>query len=157
MKSGNIDLMAAIFDEFEKSPGPPHDTAFRLAFRKRELAESFFRNYLPREIGRHIDFSNLKTVNKSFVDEKFRQRHSDMIYEARLKERPIFFYLLFEHQSTPERWMPFRALGYIVNFWKDYEDQHPESDLLPLVFPAVFYHGKRKWRSPLNLREMTGR
>lgn len=146
--------MTTINDEFEKSSKTPHDTAFRLAFQKKELAESFFRNYLPKEIARLIDFRTLKTVNKSFVDERFRQSHSDMVYEARMRGKTVFFYILFEHQSSPDRRMPFRILCYMVNFWKDYEAQHPDENSLPLVFPAVLYHGKPKWNSPLRLREM---
>ena len=146
--------MTSITDEFEKSSKSPHDTAFRLVFRKKELAGSFFRHYLPENIAGHIDFSTLKTVNKSFVDKNFRQVHSDMVYEIRLKGKTAFFYLLFEHQSSPDRRMPFRMLCYMVNLWKDFEAGHPKVHHLPVIFPAVLYHGKQKWNSPLNLREM---
>ena len=83
--------MTSITDEFEKSSKTPHDTAFRLVFRKNELAGSFFRHYLPENIAGHVDFRTLKTVNKSFVDKNFRQVHSDMVYEIRLKGKTAFF------------------------------------------------------------------
>ena len=50
--------------------------------------------------------------------------------------------------------MPFRMLCYMVNLWKDFEAGHPKVHHLPVIFPAVLYHGKQKWNSPLNLREM---
>lgn len=141
-------------EEFEKSPGPWHDTAFRLIFRKKKLAEDLIRNYLPEKIVERIDFSSLETVNGSFVDENFRQQHSDMIYKARLRGRSIFFFLLFEHQSRPDRRMPFRMLCYMVNLWRDFEAGHPQARYLPVIFPIVFYHGRRRWNAPLNFRDL---
>lgn len=145
--------MTGIGDEFEKSPGTAHDAAFRLAFRKKEVAESFFRRYLPEEIAGLIDFRAMKAVNKSFVDKRLRQCHADMVYETRLAGSPAFLYLLLEHQSGPNRRMPLRLLSYMVNLWLDFEDRNPESQGLPVIFPAVFHHGRRPWRAPRRLSE----
>ena len=146
--------MSGISDEFEKSVSNPHDAAFKSAFRNRELAQAFFEAYLPAKIVRHIDFSVLETDNKSYVDEFFRDSHSDIVYRTRLRDRAAFLYLLFEHQSTPDHRMPFRLLCYMVNLWKDYEAQHPGTKHLPVIFPAVLYHGRRKWNAPLSFGDM---
>ena len=141
-------------NEFEKSVNNPHDAAFKSAFQKRELAESFFRNYLPERIRRHIDFTHLEITNKSYVDEKLREKHSDIVYKTKINGQPAFLYILFEHQTSPDPVMVFRLLCYIVNIWKEHIDQNPKEKCLPVIFPAVLYHGKRKWNSARTLANL---
>ena len=134
-----------------KSINNPHDAAFKSAFQKKEVALSFFQNYFPQEIRQHIDFNHLELGNKTYVDEKLREKHSDIIYKTKLKGSDAFLYILFEHQSTPDPMMIFRLLCYMVNIWKEYLDQHPETKCLPVIFPAVLYHGKTKWNASRTL------
>ncbi len=133
----------------EKPVYNPHDEAFKLAFRKLLLAISFFRNYLPGKIVKHIDFKKLEITNQSFVDEKLREKHSDIVYKTISKGRPCFLYIIFEHQSTPEYWMAYRLFGYIDSLWKEFRDQNPKAKNLPVVFTLVLYHGKKEWDSPM--------
>jgi predicted transposase/invertase (TIGR01784 family) len=137
-----------------KSVNNPHDAALKSAFQKKEVALSFFQNYLPEKIRKCIDFDHLELGNKSYVDEKLRDKHSDIIYKTRIKNTTAFLYILFEHQSTPDPVMIFRILCYMVNIWKEYEDQNPGADSLPLIFPAVLYHGKAKWNSPRTMTDL---
>ena len=134
----------------------PHDAAFKSAFRKKELAVSFFRNYLPEKIAGLIDFDHLVIDSGSYVDEKLRDRHSDIVYRTRIKSNGLeaILYLLFEHQSAPDPRMVFRLLCYMINIWKAYEDQHPNEKKLPIILPVVLYHGKRRWDAPMRMTEM---
>ncbi len=141
-------------NEFDESINNPHDAAFKSAFQKKELAQSFFKNYLSKKILRHIDLNYLKIVNKSYVDEKLREKHSDIAYETRIKGKSAFLYILFEHQSKPDQWMVFRVLCYMVNIWKEFLDQNPKAKLLPVIIPLVLYNGKRKWSSALKFTEI---
>ncbi len=68
--------------EIEKPVKNPHDEAFKLAFMKILLARSFFQTRLPEKIRKHIDFNKLEISNKSFVDEKMREKHSDIVYRT---------------------------------------------------------------------------
>ncbi len=65
------------------------------------------------------------------MDEKLRDKHSDIVYRTKIKGLPAFLYILFEHQSSPDPLMVFRLLCYMVNLWKEYRDQHPKSRKLP--------------------------
>ncbi|GBC63465.1 DUF4351 domain-containing protein [Desulfonema ishimotonii] len=132
----------------------PHDIAFKTAFRRKDLAISFFRHYLPEEIVRDTDFGTLELINGSYVDEAFAESHSDIVYRVRLRGKDVFLYILFEHQSTPDRMMAFRLLCYMVNLWRDYIAQHPKTKHLPAILPLVLYHGKQRWNAPLSFREM---
>ena len=132
----------------------PHDAAFKAAFQKRKVAKAFFRQYFPKEVVRQIDFRRLKLHNRSYVDETFRERHSDIVYETRIRGQIAFLYILFEHQSTPDFWIVFRLLCYMTNLWRAFLDQHPDAKTLPVVFPAVLYHGERPWNAPRTLAEI---
>lgn len=140
--------------EHWKTTEKPHNATFTAAFQKKELAESFFRNYLPPEIFRHIDFDHLEFCNKTYVDEKLIDKHSDVVYKTRFDGIDGFLYILFEHQSTPDPRMVFRLLCYMVNIWKEHFDQNPNDIRLPLIILLVLYHGKRRWNSPLRFSEM---
>lgn len=146
--------MTRIGEIFEASTGSPHDAAFKAAFKKRELAKSFFRRSLPKKIVRRIDFRYFKLANGSYVDEKWKNRHSDIVYRTKIRGQTAFLYLLFEHQSKPDHWMIFRLLCYMTNLWREFIEQNPEAKRLPVVLPAVLYHGKRKWSAPRSLAEI---
>lgn len=51
-------------------------------------------------------------------------------------------YILVEHQSRPDKQLPFRVVKYLVNLLEKYVKEDNEK-LLPLVYPIIFYHGKQ--------------
>lgn len=146
--------MSPTLDEFESRIHNPHDAAFQEAFRKRELFRALCEAGLPPEVIRHIDLDHLELEKNSFVDEKLKNSHSDVVYRTRLLNWPAFLYILFEHQSTPDPLMAFRLLCYMANVWKDYLAKNPKAKRLPVIIPAVFYHGQRRWRSPTEFADL---
>ena len=64
---------------------------------------------LPPRLAAAIDFDTLALAPGSFVDEALRERHTDLLYAVRLRERDALSYLVFEHQSVVDPLMPFRA------------------------------------------------
>jgi len=131
-----------------------HDAAFKAAFQKRELAKRFFQICFPEKIVRQIDFRYLKLANRSYVDEKLKDKHSDIVYQTKIRGKTAFLYLLFEHQSKPDFWMIFRLLCYMTNLWREFIEQNPGTKELPVILPAVLYHGKRNWNCPRSLAEI---
>jgi len=146
--------MSGIGDEFEKSKATPLDAAFKAAFQKRDLAKSFFRHYFPEQIVKLIDFRSLKLNNRSYVDEKLKEKHSDIVYRTRIKGKTAFLYILFEHQSTPDRWIVFRLLCYMSNLWREFLESNPKAERLPPVLPAVLYHGRSPWNAPRTMQDI---
>ncbi|MDM8526178.1 Rpn family recombination-promoting nuclease/putative transposase [Desulfococcaceae bacterium HSG8] len=123
----------------------PHDAGFKSAFQKKELARDFFQNYLPGNVVRNMDLSHLELVNKSYVDEQLKEKHSDIVYKTKIRGKAAFLYILFEHQSKSDFRMAFRLLCYMINIWKEYIDQNPEAKKLPPIIPVLFYHGRTGW------------
>ena len=138
----------------ETAPASPHDAAFKAAFQKRKVAEAFFRKYFPEAVARQIDFRRLKLRNRSYVDERLREKHSDIVYETRIRGKRAFLYILFEHRSRPDHRIVFRLLCYMVNLWREFPEQNPGAKTLPPVLPAVLHHGERRWNAPRKLSEI---
>ena len=49
----------------------------------------------------------------------------------------MLVYVLLEHQSTPDRWLRLRLLGYCVQVWQRWQRQHEDQKRLPLLVPMI--------------------
>jgi hypothetical protein len=132
----------------------PHDRLFKLAFSDLQHAAELFRSVLPPAVVRHIDFRTLRVESTTFIDDRLRARYSDLLYRVQLAGRRAYLYLLFEHQSRPERFMCLRLLRYVLEIWGGHLKKHPRARHLPLVIPIVLHHGEGGWTEPMALSEL---
>jgi predicted transposase/invertase (TIGR01784 family) len=132
----------------------PHDSLFKLAFSNPQYAAEFFRSVLPPVVVQHIDFRTLRVESTTFIDDKLRARYSDLLFRVQLAGRRAYLYLLFEHQSRPERFMCLRVLRYVIEIWSGYMNKNPRARHLPLVIPIVLHHGEDGWIEPVTLRDL---
>lgn len=132
----------------------PHDRLFKATFSQPQHAAELLRSVLPVAVTRHIDFGTLQVEPTSFIDEKLRARFSDLLFRVRLAGQVAYVYLLFEHQSGPERMMCSRLLRYVTDVWGEHLKTHPRATHLPVVIPIVLHHGEHGWREPVSLREL---
>ena len=110
----------------------------------------------------------IAAVAKHKIDDGVRE--SDMMYELKIKDETVYFFVLLEFQSTVDRFMPVRMLTYIMLFYQDWLKKQieykrkikqkekkgtlDEADIeaiydtikLPAVFPILLYNGDRKWQ-----------
>ena len=132
----------------------PHDRFFKETLTRRENAIAFFREYLPGDIVSQLDWRTLKISKETFVEPGLRERFSDIVYEIRARGRRMFIYLLLEHQSSVDPWMPLRLLGYMVRLWELWRKQNPKKKKLPGIIPVLFYHGEDEWDVSVHFRDM---
>jgi predicted transposase/invertase (TIGR01784 family) len=134
----------------------PHDKLFKTVFSNVEEATSFLQLYLPPAVRDLIDWSTLRVVEGSFIDEEFAERESDLLYQVMLygHEEPVLLYLLFEHQSTPDKWMRRRLIRYIDRAWDEAFKLYPKRADLPPVIPLVFYQGEESWNYSTELADL---
>jgi predicted transposase/invertase (TIGR01784 family) len=125
----------------------PHDLMVRAVLSDLAEATSFLQRHLPQEVIQALNWSTLKLVEGSFVDEDLRRSEADVLYEVERVsgEDSVWLYLLLEHQSTPDRWMRFRLLKYCCRIWDFSFREHPEQRELRAIVPLVFYQGARSW------------
>ena len=134
----------------------PHDSFFRETFSRREVAEGFLRGYLPTEVVEGIDWETLSIAKDSFIEKALRKHFSDLLYTAHFHGTEIKIYLLVEHKSHPDYWVPLQLLRYLVRIWELHRKQHPKLPLPPIL-PLVLYHGQKSWKIPENLGVLFGK
>jgi predicted transposase YdaD len=132
----------------------PHDRLFKVTFSQPQHAAELLRSVLPAAAVRHIAWDTLQVDPVSFIDEKLRARFSDLLFRVRLAGQPAYLYLLFEHQSGPERMMCPRLLRYVNDVWSEHLKKHPRARHVPVVIPVVLHHGEDGWGEPVSLREL---
>jgi hypothetical protein len=133
-----------------------HDALFRKIFGDPAHAAEAVRAILPPQVAKHFDWNSFEPDHASVVSEGFEQRHGDLQFRARLVDgRQAFVRLLFEHQSTVDRWMSWRMTDMIHAFLHDARQRRPEARYLPPVLPVVLYQGSRPWTAPTSLLELT--
>lgn len=108
-----------------------------------------------------LDFDSIELIRSEFVDTETRRYfQSDMLWKIGYQDQnkqPLYLALLLELLSRPCYHMALRMLNYIVRFYLSIVENHPLSAALPLpdIIPVVFYTGRRKRNSPLNISGLT--
>jgi predicted transposase/invertase (TIGR01784 family) len=134
----------------------PHDSFFRDLGGEPRVYRSLIREKLPEKVLRHLDLRTLKPIKTHFVDERLRHLYSDCLYTVRLREGgAAHVYVLVEHQSTSDYWMPFRIWQYIFAAWDDVKRQADGKQVkLPLIIPLVVYSGAKAYHHSMDLRDL---
>jgi len=143
----------------------PHDKLFKLVYGRPMQAAAYFERFLPAEVVARLDLERLELADGSFVDEELKEHHTDLLFVAPIiasdpapddeePPRDALLYLLFEHQSTVDRMMPFRLLRYMVRIWERWQGEHPAAVHLPPIIPVVLYQGERDWQAAKVLPDM---
>ena len=133
----------------------PHDHLFRLVFADPEETAAFLRARLPDSYQGGILWSSLRRAAGSFVDQELRGSVTDLLFEVRSAAAAPrqWLYLLFEHQSQPDRWITLRLLRYCCRIWENDRRDHPDEQYLRPVLPLVFYQGEHHWHYAIELAE----
>ena len=121
----------------------PHDTFFKVTFGDKDVAQDFLKHYLPTQIANVVDLNYLTKENNSFVDERFKECFTDMLYRTKINGEDGYIYFLFEHKSYQDPLVILQLLRYIVRIWEEKYDR--KTNKLPIIIPMVIYHGESKW------------
>ncbi len=126
----------------------PHDRLFRAVFSDAKETADLLRSALPRDVSDKVHWDSLRLIDGTFIDDALRESETDLLFEAGYgdKVRPVRFYLLFEHQSTPDAWMRFRLLKYCCRIWDAERRDEPGLTKLSPILPLVLYQGSRGWQ-----------
>jgi predicted transposase YdaD len=123
----------------------PHDRFFRYVFADPEHATGELRTVLPAALAARLDWPSLRPLPTNFVDPELNERRADLLFSASVAGREVLLYLLLEHQSSAEAFMPLRLLNYQVRIWGDYRRDNPLARRLPPIVPIVVHHSESGW------------
>ena len=98
----------------------PHYRLFRSVFSDAGEAAGLLQTALPATLRNSFDWTTLILVDGTFIDEERQGSQSDLLYQVEHTEsgQAVSVYMLFEHQSSPGPWMPFRLLRYCCRIWE---------------------------------------
>ncbi len=145
---------------FRTDIGHFDDKSARLLFKHTEHLRGLVM-FLVSNIAEHLDFSQVKVENRSYIDNSLRDLMSDIVFSVPFRDDTqsddLTIYILIEHQSTVDRMMGFRFLSYMCQIWRD-QLHALDNAKVPLnqqrlrpILPIVFYTGERPWKIPIAL------
>jgi len=132
----------------------PHDRYIRSILSNTPVAVEFFEKHLPKEVIKAIDFSTLEPQKDSFVNDKLRLKVADLLFSVNVNGNPGYIYLLLEHASTPDRFLPYRMLQYTLSIIDHHLKKHPKEKKLPLVVPLILYTGDKPYTYSTDLFDL---
>lgn len=123
-----------------QSSPTPHDAIFKQLLAHIDTARDFIDIHLPADLRSLCDLNTLQLESGSFIEEDLRAYYSDVLYSLEINNKTGYIHVLIEHQSSPDKQMPFRLMRYSVAAMQ----RHLEAGNthLPLVVPILFYQGK---------------
>ena len=132
----------------------PHDAFFKKVFATPATAAALLRELLPPGLREAIAWETVAGEIGSFVDAAFADRHSDLLFSARLRtgDAALLFFLL-EHQSSSDPSMPLRTLAYQLRIWDRFRKEHPRAPLPPVIAVLVS-HVPGGWTNARSLEEL---
>lgn len=115
---------------------------------------------VAEQIAAFLDFSQLTALNRSFLSETLREQEADLVFRVPFRDpslgEELLIHILIEHQSSVDKQMGFRFLGYMYNLWMAEQQRWTEADVptsqrrLRPILPILFYTGNTSWNLPLS-------
>lgn len=135
----------------------PYDTFFRSVFSREDLAWELTRLVAP-EIGTRFTNPRLTVDDRSLVEPASRSHYTDLLIGLREAgeeslQPQLFVYVLYEHKSSPDRWVSLQLLRYLGAIWQRTRREH-RPPTLPAIVPVVIYHGREAWSSSLEFADL---
>ncbi len=135
-----------------------HDYLAKLYLGEPILFGDFLVNYGDPLLISRLNLRKLRREPADAVSGKLTERLGDLRYRCEFLggRLPLEAFVFLEHQSTPQRHIPLRILGYLFDAYTNLLAQLKKGALLPYPLAIVLYHGKMPWKGPLTMRELIG-
>jgi predicted transposase/invertase (TIGR01784 family) len=134
----------------------PHDRFFKSLMSNPKIAREFLIRNIPQDLQEILDINSIILQPNSFIDDKLRLQITDLLYKIKFKNQPGYLYILVEHQSSQQKLMPFRILKYMAAIMDNHQ-KTTKSETLPIIYPIIFYSGKKSYNNSTNLFDLFGK
>ena len=132
-----------------------HDHFIRTVFSHTDAARDFFQQHIPPALKQQLDLSTLTPEKESFISDDLRLKVADVLFSLNKHGQKVYAYCLLEHQSNPDKLMPFRLLTYITRIMQMHLKRY-KTKRLPLVIPFILYTGKKPYTYSTDLFDLFG-
>jgi predicted transposase/invertase (TIGR01784 family) len=129
-----------------ESAHKPYDGFFRSVFARPRLAWELTRTVAPA-LASGFTARQVHVESESPVDPEFARHHTDLLIRLTRRKTDTFVLVLYEHKSTPDRYVALQLLSYLSAIWQRSHRKHRRYRL-PRVIPIVIYHGRSSWKPP---------
>ena len=121
-----------------------YDALFKHFMSNPNNAMDFFDLFLAKEIWAKVNKQYMELCPESFVDNKLKHKHVDILYRTRFDNEDGYIYILSEEQTQPDKALPFRIMQYILRIIEMHKKQF-KTDAFPIVYPLIFHVGKKEY------------
>ena len=138
-------------DDKKKPIHHPHDGLFKTMLRTPEVAIDLLKARLEPHILKQLDLATFKLENSSFIDERLKKIHSDLVFSMKYKaqEDKCYLYFLLEHQTKHKDNMTMRLWEYNTKLMRQHITQG--GNAFPVIFNFIFYTGKKPYSESKSL------
>ncbi len=131
-----------------------HDGLFRFVFGEPEQMAELLRSQLPPALAAAIQWSTLRRIEGTFVDEALRDRITDLLFEVELHGAPLLLHTVVDHKSFDDWATALQVVRYGVRIHDRWLAEHPGAKSLPPILAFVVHHGERPWRAARSADEL---
>ncbi len=135
-----------------------HDIAHKEFYSHPENVKDLIQGFVALDCVSEFDFDTLERDNDSFVEKEKNERHDDIIWRLKWRDRWVYVYILIEFQHKVDKAMPVRIMSYVsllyLNLLNNKKLNYGKRKKLPVVLPIVLYNGQRKWTAKRNIQDM---
>ena len=135
-----------------------HDIAHKEFYSHPENVKDLIQGFVALDCVAEFDFDTLERDNDSFVEKEKNERHDDIIWRLKWRDRWVYVYILIEFQHKVDKAMPVRIMSYVsllyLNLLNNKKLNYGKRKKLPVVLPIVLYNGQSKWTAKRNIQDM---
>jgi len=122
----------------------PHDKFFKEIFSRKQEAQSFINDFLPKQLVDKLVFDDFEIDSNSYIDETLQESFADIVYNCTYSKQKIKIAFLFEHKTFQDKNIYLQLLRYMLNIWET--EKKDKKRQLTVVLPIVIYHGRKQWK-----------
>ncbi len=135
-----------------------HDIAHKEFYSNPENVKDLIQGFVALDCVSEFDFSTLERDNDSFIEKEKNERHDDIIWRLKWRDRWVYVYILIEFQHKIDKAMPVRIMSYVsllyLNLLSNKKLNYGKRKKLPVVLPIVLYNGQKYWTAKRNIQDM---
>ena len=135
-----------------------HDIAHKEFYSNPENVKDLIQGFVALDCVSEFDFSTLERDNDSFIEKEKNERHDDIIWRLKWRNRWVYVYILIEFQHKIDKAMPVRIMSYVsllyLNLLSNKKLNYGKRKKLPVVLPIVLYNGQKYWTAKRNIQDM---